>query len=67
MRVARSGLRVWASRNCLLEEGGVSEACGLMRTGGQARAHSPSQGSLSYFLEARERTLGTRLVAGAMA
>lgn len=97
MRVARSGLwfRVWASRNCLLEESKrlsasipalragkararveTKEACrrlvGSMWTGGSvdggsACEHSRSQDSLSCFLKARERTLGTRLVAGAFA
>lgn len=92
MRVARSGLwlRVWASRNCLLEESKrlsasipalragkararveTKEACrrlvGSMWTGGSAREHSRSQDSLSCFLKALERTLGTRLVAGAFA
>ena len=92
VRVARSGLwlRVWASRNCLLEESKrlsasipalragkararveTKEACrrlvGSMWTGGSAREHSRSQDSLSCFLKARERTLGTRLVAGAFA
>ena len=91
MRAARSGLwlRVWTSRNCLLEEskrlsasipalragtsrdeGGVSETCRKqvdMWTGGSAREHSRSQDTLSCFLKARERTLGTRLVAGAFA
>ena len=92
MRVARSGLwlRVWASRNRLLQEikrlsasipalrAGkararveTKEACrrlvGSMWTGGPARSHSRSQYSLSCFLKARERTLGTRLVAGAFA
>ena len=49
----------------------TKEACrrivGGMWTDGPARAHSRSQGSLSCFLEARERTLGTRLVTGALA
>ena len=94
VRVARSGLwlRVWASRNCLLEESKrlsasipalragkararveTKEACRrlvgsmFMWTGGSARTHSRSQDSLSCFLKARERTLGTRLLAGAFA
>ena len=48
----------------------TKEACrivGGMWTDGPARAHSRSQDSLSCFLEARERTLGTRLVTGALA
>ena len=49
----------------------TKEACrrlvGSMWTGGPAQAHSRPQDSLSCFLKARERTLGTRLLAGAFA
>ena len=52
MRVACSGLRVWASRNCLLEEGGVSEACGPVDR--LARTLVPRVLSLAFLKHERE-------------